>query len=422
MSLLRLKNINKDIKQTETQDKSLNSQIKDSRKVENYCAQVSNNLLQSASQSPRKRVQSFFQNEQDIYNNDELNEQGIFSGCQEIRSNLNIRQNFHLDQYPVKENISTEFERQIYHTRKESKFFYANEFRQQKSLSEICFTKDSKVSPQLSQHKNTSPEKQQLPKYFYANESHISQDHYLLSPNSNLPVSSKSIQPISKDNYDESSIISSRNKTPLGSPSKREIKSTNIKNLSNIQYINDTFPINNEIEKSPQNISKTSKIPLGHALTEESDYTKFARTNRKILDLEISNTSLIALNNTLEKQSRRQMSEIKALRKKIIPDNISITSSTTDSTSNSEENDTCSQLSQNSSSSITNFQKFIDNSLFFTNSLKKALKLTKHLINEGRHALENQKSIDTPIYLKVMKKSTDSEILNYEDTDNFKNS
>lgn len=131
---------------------------------------------------------------------------------------------------------------------------------------------------------------------------------------------------------------------------------------------------------------------------------------------------MLALNNTLEKQTRRQMSEIKALRKKIVPDNISITSSTTDSTSNSEESDSCSQLSQNSNSSIENFQKIINDSLFFTKSLKRALKLTKYLVNEGRNALENKKDIDAPIYFKVMKRSTDSEILNYENSENFKNS
>ncbi|EMR10993.1 hypothetical protein PNEG_00595 [Pneumocystis murina B123] len=423
MNLLKLKNIDKDIKQIEAEDKSINSKVKKSKKVENFYTQVSNNLpLSTTSQSPRKLFQPFFQNEQDIYHSNESNEQEAFSVCKEIHSNLNIKQYVHSDQYPVKENISSEFKRQTYHSRKESKFFYANEFKQQKSLSEICFTKDSKTSPQLSQHKNISPpEKQQLPKFFHVNENFILSDHYLLSQDSNLPVSWKPVQPISKDNYDESLIIPSRNKTPLGSPSRREVKSTNIKNLSNIQYINDTFSMNNEIEKSPQSISKTSKIPLRGALIEESEHTKFARTNRKILDLEISNTSLLALNNTLEKQTRRQMSEIKALRKKIVPDNISITSSTTNSTSNSEENDS-SQLFQNSNSSIIDFQKIVNDSLFFTKSLKKALKLTKHLINEGRHALENQKGIDIPIYLKVMKRSTNSEVLNYENAEIFENS
>ncbi|KAK9470082.1 uncharacterized protein V1510DRAFT_424060, partial [Dipodascopsis tothii] len=40
-----------------------------------------------------------------------------------------------------------------------------------------------------------------------------------------------------------------------------------------------------------------------------------ARFNRKILDLEISNTSLLAINRTLEREMRAQNRELRALRK-----------------------------------------------------------------------------------------------------------
>lgn len=284
MSLLKLKNINKDVKQIEEKEKHSKIQVKNSKKVENFYTQVSNNLpLSTASQSHHKPFQPFFQNEQDIYHRSGSSEQRVFSASKEVHSNLNIKQYLHSDQYPIKENISSEFERQTHHSRKESKFFYANEFIQQKSLSEICHKKNSKISPQLFHHKNISPpEKQLSPKFFHVNESLLSPDHYLLSQNSNLPAPRRPVQLISKDNYDESSITSSGNKTPPGSPPGREVKSTHIKSLSNIQYINDTFSINNEIEKSPQSIHKTSKIPLRHTLVEESDYRKFARTNRKV--------------------------------------------------------------------------------------------------------------------------------------------
>ncbi|KAG4301889.1 hypothetical protein PCANB_002124 [Pneumocystis canis] len=423
--------MNEYIKETKINKKIQNNSIKNSRNLNNSCTQISTDKpLSIMVQSQQyKLFQSSPENNQEIYHFNTLNKRETYqtsplktySEFQQINSNLIIKPNSHFEKYLIKENLSSEFQIKSNHSLKDN-FFYTNNFQSQENSSKIHhFTKDPKVLSPLFQQTDQLFENQSFQKNPHTNDNFILQDNHLSSQNTNSSLFLKYSSPTSKNNNNQSSIIFSENKTPLSSPyaspgKKLQIK--NLTNLSNIPHINNMMSSNYILQKSPesspcsqssfQSSPRTSKMNLGPILTEISDNTKFARTNRKILDLEISNTSLLALNDTLEKQTRRQMSEIKELRKKLITEKIYITSSTSNSTKNSDESNSDSNLSQDSNSSINDHQKIINNSLFFEKSLKRALKLTKHLINQGHQALKNPKNIDTPIYLKVVDKNANS--------------
>ncbi|CCJ28922.1 unnamed protein product [Pneumocystis jirovecii] len=348
------------------------------------------------------------------------------SEFQKINSNLNIKSN-HSEQY-LKENLLYEVEPKSNDLVKKNNFFHHSGFQLQKNPQKHFFTETNTLSQ--FQETDILSGKQQFPKFFHANDGFMSQDNHFLQ-DTNLPISLKSPRLISKNNSVQSLTIS-ENKTPLSSPytSPKKKHVENLENFSNIAYINDMMSLN-VLQKSPkctlykQNspkfTPKTLKTESRLVLTEVSDNTKFARTNRKILDLEISNTSLLALNDNLEKQTRRQMSEIKELRKKIITENLYITNSTSNSALSSDESESDSKLSQTSDSSITDHQRIIDNSLSFMKSLRRVLRLTKNLIKEGHQALRSPKN-DIPIYLKVLNKNTDLQEINYKNETNFENS
>ncbi|KAG5519787.1 hypothetical protein PMAC_000060 [Pneumocystis sp. 'macacae'] len=376
-------------------------------------------------------------NEQYIYNVSNSSASDVsflkyYSEFQQINSNLDIKQNQHSKQYFIKENLLNKVEAKSNNFIKKNNFLHENEFQSQKDPSQKHFFAETKtLSPQLQQTDILLSKRQQLPKFFYANEGFMFQDNNFFQ-NTNLPISLNSPLLTSKNNTNQSLIAFSENKTPLGSPctSPRKKYTKNLTDLSSITYINDMTSLN-MLQKSqkwtlykqnsPEFAKRTLKTEPRLVLTEVSDNTKFARTNRKILDLEISNTSLLALNDNLEKQTRRQMSEIKELRKKIITENLYITNSTSNSTLNSDENESDSKLSQTSDSSVIDHQKIINNSLSFIKSLKRVLKLTKRLIKEGNQALESPKK-DISIYLKVLDKNANSQEINYENETNFENS
>lgn len=73
---------------------------------------------------------------------------------------------------------------------------------------------------------------------------------------------------------------------------------------------------------SPQSATSTSTSVTNSITTRqdhlESVLSQPAQTNRKIMDLEIRNTSLMAVNNLLEKQTLKQATEMKDLRKRIV--------------------------------------------------------------------------------------------------------
>jgi hypothetical protein len=157
-----------------------------------------------------------------------------------------------------------------------------------------------------------------------------------------------------------------------------------------------------------------------------------ARTERKILDLEISNSSLLAINRTLERELRKQNTELRRFRRLSRSGRLSMTASvrsisggalsivsesgdmsefssahSNDELSEESDNDSFADDGTNSPNSladhdarhrvsdekrfmldIAKHQELLVDSQKLNQSLKRCLGLTEELINEGKKALE----------------------------------
>ncbi|CRG83475.1 hypothetical protein PISL3812_00826 [Talaromyces islandicus] len=157
-----------------------------------------------------------------------------------------------------------------------------------------------------------------------------------------------------------------------------------------------------------------------------------ARTERKILDLEISNSSLLAINRTLERELRKQNAELRRFRRLSRSGRLSMTTSvrsisggalsivsesgdisefssvhSNDELSEESDNDSFADDGTNSPNSladhdarhrvsdekrfmldIAKHQELLVDSQKLNQSLKRCLGLTEELINEGKKALE----------------------------------
>ncbi len=114
-----------------------------------------------------------------------------------------------------------------------------------------------------------------------------------------------------------------------------------------------------------------------------------ARSNRKVLDLEISNTSLRAFNKNLEHRNRRQVSEIRSLKRKVVRASDSALlpayspqDSPSSSSSSSDSDQGVGILLSDQVDSLQNA------SAMLTNSMKKATKITNALLYDAKRALE----------------------------------
>ncbi|KAK5113620.1 hypothetical protein LTR62_003247 [Meristemomyces frigidus] len=95
--------------------------------------------------------------------------------------------------------------------------------------------------------------------------------------------------------------------TQASSPLTNEVKSATVPRVSKPPRAIDTSMVIPEVPTVPETITSPSK-PV-------SDLASEARRERKVLDLEISNSSLLAINASLERELRRQKTELKRFRR-----------------------------------------------------------------------------------------------------------
>jgi hypothetical protein len=184
----------------------------------------------------------------------------------------------------------------------------------------------------------------------------------------------------------------------------------------------------------PTTLTPASQTPIEQTQTSPSkpahDATN-ARRERKVLDLEISNSSLLAINKTLERELRKQSVELRRFRRlsrsgrlSIAPTNRSISSSTLDTVAEGSDNDLemssadeesetdtldDEDILSNDSSSISSptsrarqrardekrlmldlskHQQMLLDSQRLTQSIRRCLTCTEELIRDGNKALE----------------------------------
>lgn len=176
-----------------------------------------------------------------------------------------------------------------------------------------------------------------------------------------------------------------------------------------------------------------SPVKTGHSLEQLNELAANARRERKVLDLEITNSSLAAINRTLEREMRKQTAELRRYRRLSRSGRLSIATSASMRTSGTsllqsedgtplsdmseegeesseEEDDSFSTDSEEGSLSpramaesdarhrkrdekrlqldLTKHQQLLIDSQKMNQSLKRCLGWTEELINEGRKALE----------------------------------
>jgi hypothetical protein len=69
------------------------------------------------------------------------------------------------------------------------------------------------------------------------------------------------------------------------------------------------------IDGPPSKSDLPSPVRIGHSLERTNELAANARRERKVLDLEITNSSLAAINRTLEREMRKQMAELRRYRR-----------------------------------------------------------------------------------------------------------
>ncbi|MCJ1224755.1 hypothetical protein MMC12_001400 [Toensbergia leucococca] len=197
--------------------------------------------------------------------------------------------------------------------------------------------------------------------------------------------------------------------------------------------------VNDNIPQSPANLtisppqSPTETIPAPSKLEHLNELAANARRERKVLDLEISNSSLLAINRTLERSMRKQTAELRRYRRHTrlsTATSISTKSSSQRSsepnldpsifsdTSDDEENaedlsilDSESSLDTDSASfspqtirakdekrlqlDLSRHQALLTDSQKLNQSLKRCLGWTEDLIAEGKKALDYRVEIGT---------------------------
>jgi len=176
-----------------------------------------------------------------------------------------------------------------------------------------------------------------------------------------------------------------------------------------------------------------SPIKTGHSIEQLNELAANARRERKVLDLEITNSSLAAINRTLEREMRKQTAELRRYRRLSRSGRLSIATSASMRTSgtslvhsedgtplsdmsedeeeeDSEEDSSFSTDSEEGSLSpramaesdarhrqrdekrlqldLTKHQQLLIDSQKMNQSLKRCLGWTEELINEGKKALE----------------------------------
>ncbi|KAN0091949.1 hypothetical protein V8E51_017796 [Hyaloscypha variabilis] len=176
-----------------------------------------------------------------------------------------------------------------------------------------------------------------------------------------------------------------------------------------------------------------SPIKTGHSIEQLNELAANARRERKVLDLEITNSSLAAINRTLEREMRKQTAELRRYRRLSRSGRLSIATSASmrnseifnirsedgtplsnmsedEEEEDSEEEDSFSTDSEEGSLSpramaesdarhrqrdekrlqldLTKHQQLLIDSQKMNQSLKRCLGWTEELINEGKKALE----------------------------------
>jgi hypothetical protein len=190
-----------------------------------------------------------------------------------------------------------------------------------------------------------------------------------------------------------------------------------------------------EAEVPPPDSGLQSPIKIGHSIEQLNELAANARRERKVLDLEITNSSLAAINRTLEREMRKQTAELRRYRRLSRSGRLSIATSASMRTSGtsllqSEDGTPLSDMSEEEKFSeeesnfsddgsddsdeaslspramaesdarhrkrdekrlqldLTKHQQLLIDSQKMNQSLKRCLGWTEELINEGRKALE----------------------------------
>jgi hypothetical protein len=187
-------------------------------------------------------------------------------------------------------------------------------------------------------------------------------------------------------------------------------------------------------EVPPADSAIQSPIKTGHSIEQLNELAANARRERKVLDLEITNSSLAAINRTLEREMRKQTAELRRYRRLSRSGRLSIATSASmrnsgtslvhsedgtplsdmseddEESSEEEEDSSFSTDSEEGSLSpramaesdarhrtrdekrlqldLTKHQQLLIDSQKMNQSLKRCLGWTEELINEGRKALE----------------------------------
>ncbi|BFZ63059.1 hypothetical protein YB2330_004173 [Saitoella coloradoensis] len=125
-----------------------------------------------------------------------------------------------------------------------------------------------------------------------------------------------------------------------------------------------------------------------------------ARTTRKILDLEISNTSLLAVNSTLERQTRKQAAELRELRRRMARGSLVPSTKINIDGDNDDDDDEYASASSHSEFDSDSedggamggeaFAAFVTQTQKLTSSLGDAVHTTEHMLKEGYRALAFQ--------------------------------
>lgn len=158
-------------------------------------------------------------------------------------------------------------------------------------------------------------------------------------------------------------------------------------------------------------------------IDEAAEPTDTARINRKVLDLEISNTSLLSINRTLEKEMRTQSRELRALKRWIQRNGaadidlaeISVSEADSDDETSKEQDDDDDDTilpKTKQSSSLADMMKG-EQDLFSVNqalnsSISKCISSSDFLIKEAIEALE----------FTVTENEMRSRVLSYDDSTN----
>ncbi|KAI9834381.1 MAG: hypothetical protein M1819_002992 [Sarea resinae] len=181
----------------------------------------------------------------------------------------------------------------------------------------------------------------------------------------------------------------------------------------------------NKTEKTDVPLPSPSKAPEKSVLQQMNELAASARRERKILDLEISNASLLAINRTLEREMKRQTAELRRYRRLSRQGRISIAGSIDSKgeisaglsdISSEDENEIDEETSEEESSiasssmspgaiadsdarhrekderrlqiDISKHQQLLIDSQRMNQSLKRCLSYTEELIDEGKKSLD----------------------------------